>query len=283
MPCSASRDARFGLPARQPCGRARATIGLAVDLTGVCLAPAEIATMPTSATAGDGDDRLPLLVVFCDAHARVGSRLRLPRGLRTIAAASSVHGSRASGWLGVSFSWTVPAIRCLLPILNPPSCPARHLVCWRSGCAMSLRRAFRDKRPALLSISGFLLITAATCVRASLGGVPWQHGCSAPTCRRPPDVVWSSRRCRLGAVRGVASSVWLASALLWRSCCQVVMAIASIWATCLHRLVHRLRLAVHLVGYLARHRRANHRRKPAHESCRTLRRPVMPECRRPPG
>ncbi len=78
--------------------------------------------------------------------------------------------------------------------------------------------AFQDNRPALLSIAGFLLITAAT-LRAAhhLGGVPWSHGLlSANLSQTSLTVVWSILGVAgwvLGSRRG-KRSLWLASAML---------------------------------------------------------------------
>ncbi len=107
-----------------------------------------------------------------------------------------------------------------LPILNP-------LELFQFGAFVLLAQwlvdaeapeAFRDNRPALLSIAGFLLITAAT-LRAAhhLGDVPWSHGLlSATLSQTSLTVVWSILGVAgwvLGSRRG-KRSLWLASAML---------------------------------------------------------------------
>ncbi len=166
---------------------------------------------------------LPLLALFL-LGLRRGDWIAAPLAEAFTRYRNIVLGSQAimlTGLLGISLfvdgasdplNW--------LPILNPLELfqiAALVLLALWIGDA-DAPEAIRANRPALLSVAGFLLITAAT-LRAAhhLGGIPWTDGLlSANLSQTSLTVVWSI----LGVAGWVIGSrrgnrpLWLASALL---------------------------------------------------------------------
>ena len=166
---------------------------------------------------------LPLLIVFVLALRRP-SWIATPLSLAFARYRNIVLGSQAlvlGGMLGISLVLDGASVPLTwLPILNPLEmfqiAALILLAVWiRDSDAPQL---FRDNRPALLSVAGFLLITAAT-LRAAhhLGAIPWDDGLLRATLSQTSlTVVWSI----LGVAGWVIGSrrgnrpLWLASALL---------------------------------------------------------------------
>ncbi|HET9034281.1 MAG TPA: DUF2339 domain-containing protein [Dokdonella sp.] len=166
---------------------------------------------------------LPLMVLFVLALRRP-HWIAMPLSEAFVRYRGIVLGSQAivlGGMLGFSLILDGASDPLIwLPILNPLElfqiAALILLALWiRDADAPEL---FRDHRPALLSIAGFLLITAAT-LRAAhhLGGIPWDDDLlRASLSQTSLAVVWSV----LGVAGWVIGSrrgnrpLWLASALL---------------------------------------------------------------------